>query len=153
MSGITSLFQYDFMVSAFIAVLIITPLFGILGTMIVNNKMAFFSDCAGTFSFDGNCGRSSIWNPGYESVHGDLRYCLCVIVKLDQKQEYSIHGYDHFRVFFLLVSPLVWQSCPVAETSVKYSSLLVGDILSITRREIVYLFLIFLATIVFGSCV
>ena len=42
MSGITSLFQYDFMVSAFIAVLIITPLFGILGTMIVNNKMAFF---------------------------------------------------------------------------------------------------------------
>ena len=31
----------------------------------------------------------------------------------------------------------------------KYSSLLVGDILSITRREIIYLFLIFLATIVF----
>ena len=27
MSGITSLFQYDFMVSAFIAVLIITPLY------------------------------------------------------------------------------------------------------------------------------
>ena len=38
MSGITSLFQYDFMRNAFLAVLIITPLFGILGTMIVNNK-------------------------------------------------------------------------------------------------------------------
>lgn len=31
----------------------------------------------------------------------------------------------------------------------KYSSLLVGDILSITKRELVYLLLIFLATIVF----
>ena len=48
MSGITSLFQYDFMRNAFLAVLIITPLFGILGTMIVNNKMAFFSDALGT---------------------------------------------------------------------------------------------------------
>lgn len=47
MSGITSLFQYDFMRNAFLAVLIITPLFGILGTMIVNNKMAFFSDALG----------------------------------------------------------------------------------------------------------
>ena len=53
MSGITSLFQYDFMVSAFIAVLIITPLFGILGTMIVNNKMAFFSDALGHSALTG----------------------------------------------------------------------------------------------------
>ena len=49
MSGITSLFQYDFMRNAFLAVLIITPLFGILGTMIVNNKMAFFSDALGHY--------------------------------------------------------------------------------------------------------
>lgn len=35
----------------------------------------------------------------------------------------------------------------------KYSSLLVGDILSITKRELVYLLLIFLATIVFWICV
>ena len=53
MSGITSLFQYDFMRNAFLAVLIITPLFGILGTMIVNNKMAFFSDALGHSALTG----------------------------------------------------------------------------------------------------
>ena len=39
----TDWWQYGFMRNAFWAVLIITPLFGILGTMIVNRKMAFFS--------------------------------------------------------------------------------------------------------------
>ena len=42
MEMLASLFSYDFMKNAFLAVLIITPLFGLLGTMIVNNKMAFF---------------------------------------------------------------------------------------------------------------
>ena len=37
--NITSWLQYDFMRNAIIAVLIITPLFGIMGTMIVNKKM------------------------------------------------------------------------------------------------------------------
>ena len=42
--NITSWLQYDFMRNALIAVLIITPLFGIMGTMIVNKKMAYLSD-------------------------------------------------------------------------------------------------------------
>ena len=45
--------QYDFMKNALLAMLIITPLFGILGTMIVNNKMAFFSDALGHSAFTG----------------------------------------------------------------------------------------------------
>ena len=44
----TEWLEYDFMKNALLAVLIITPLFGILGTMIVNKKMAFFS--VGKFS-------------------------------------------------------------------------------------------------------
>ena len=34
--------DYNFMKNAFLGMIIITPLFGVLGTMIVNNKMAFF---------------------------------------------------------------------------------------------------------------
>ena len=34
--------SFDFMKNAFLAILIITPLFAVLGTMVVNNKMAFF---------------------------------------------------------------------------------------------------------------
>ena len=49
----SSWLEYDFMKQALIAVLIITPLFGILGTMIVNNKMAFFSDALGHSALTG----------------------------------------------------------------------------------------------------
>ena len=49
----TDWWQYGFMRNAFWAVLIITPLFGILGTMIVNRKMAFFSDALGHSALTG----------------------------------------------------------------------------------------------------
>ena len=38
---------YDFMKNAFIAILILTPLFGLLGTMVVGDKLAYFSDALG----------------------------------------------------------------------------------------------------------
>ena len=47
------MFQYEFMKNALIAILLITPLFGLLGTMIVNNKMAFFSDALGHSAITG----------------------------------------------------------------------------------------------------
>ena len=39
--------QYTFMKNAFLAILLVSPIFAMLGTMIVNNKMAFFSDALG----------------------------------------------------------------------------------------------------------
>ena len=45
--------KYDFMKYAFLAVLVITPLFGLMGTMIVNRKMAFFSDALGHSALTG----------------------------------------------------------------------------------------------------
>lgn len=48
-----SMFQYDFMKNAFLASILIAPLFALLGTMAVNNKMAFFSDALGHSAFTG----------------------------------------------------------------------------------------------------
>ena len=45
--------EYNFMKNAFLAIIIITPLFGILGTMIINNRMAFFSDALGHSALTG----------------------------------------------------------------------------------------------------
>ena len=45
--------DYKFMINALIAVVLIAPLMGILGTMAVNNKMAFFSDALGHSAFTG----------------------------------------------------------------------------------------------------
>ena len=35
--------SHTFMKNAFIAIIIITPLFGLLSTMVVSNKMSFFA--------------------------------------------------------------------------------------------------------------
>ena len=40
-------FRFSFMKNAFLAVLLLTPLLGLLGTMAVNHQMAFFSDALG----------------------------------------------------------------------------------------------------------
>ena len=45
--------EYGFMRNALLAVLIITPLFGLMGTMIVNKKMAYFSDALGHSALTG----------------------------------------------------------------------------------------------------
>jgi zinc transport system permease protein len=45
--------KYDFMKNALLAVLLLTPLFGLLGTMVVSNRMAFFSDSIGHGAFTG----------------------------------------------------------------------------------------------------
>ena len=45
--------DYAFMKNALVAVVFITPVFAILGTMIVNNKMTFFSDALGHSALTG----------------------------------------------------------------------------------------------------
>ena len=45
--------NYEFMKNALIAIILISPIFAILGTMIVNNKMAFFSDALGHSALTG----------------------------------------------------------------------------------------------------
>ena len=45
--------EYEFMRNALLAILIMTPLFGLVGTVIVNNKMAFFSDALGHSALTG----------------------------------------------------------------------------------------------------
>ena len=39
--------QYDFMKNALLAVLLIAPLFGLAGTMVVNNRLSYYSDALG----------------------------------------------------------------------------------------------------------
>ena len=54
--------NYEFMKNALIAIVLISPIFAILGTMIVNNKMAFFSDALGHSAITGIALRKPNWN-------------------------------------------------------------------------------------------
>jgi zinc transport system permease protein len=42
-----SFVQYDFMKNALLAIILIAPLFGLTGTMVVNNRMSYYSDALG----------------------------------------------------------------------------------------------------------
>lgn len=148
MEMFSSLFAYDFMKLAFLAVLIITPLFAVLGTMIVSNKMAFFSDALGHSALTGMAIGVLF---GIQDTNISMMIFAVVFALLLNKISSSIKGATDTVIS-------VFSSCSLAIGLVvlskggnfsKYSSLLVGDILSITRREIVYLVLIFVATMVF----
>ena len=45
--------HYAFMKNALLAVLLVTPCFALLGTMVVNNRMAFFTDVLGHSALTG----------------------------------------------------------------------------------------------------
>jgi len=45
--------HHTFMKNALLAVLLVGPMFAIIGTMVVNNKMAFFSDTVGHSALTG----------------------------------------------------------------------------------------------------
>ena len=45
--------HWDFMKNALLALLLLSPLFGLLSTMIVTGRMSFFSDALGHSAFTG----------------------------------------------------------------------------------------------------
>lgn len=140
--------QYDFMRYAFLAILIITPLFGLLGTMIVNRKMAFFSDALGHSALTGIAVGVVI---GVNNTNISMVVFAIVFALLLNFISSKVSSATDTVIS-------VFSSCSIAVGLAilsqggnfsRYSSLLVGDILSITPQEIVYLFVILVVTLVF----
>lgn len=144
--------QYDFMKNALLAILIITPLFGLLGTMIVNNRMAFFSEALG---------HSALTGIGIGIVFGivDTNISMVVFAVIFAlllnwiKRKNTVSTDTIISVFSSLSTAIGLVILSRGGQFSKYSSLLVGDILSISAEEILSLLLVFGATIIFwGIC-
>ena len=71
--------EYEFMRNALFAILIMTPLFGLVGTVIVNNKMAFFSDALGHSALTGIAIGAilGITNPTISMIVFGIVFALC----------------------------------------------------------------------------
>ena len=140
--------QYDFMKNALLAILIITPLFGLLGTMIVNNRMAFFSDALG---------HSALTGIGIGIVFGIVdtnismvAFAIIFALLLNWiKRKNTVSTDTIISVFSSLSTAIGLVILSRGGKFAKYSSLLVGDILSISAKEILFLVLVFGATIIF----
>ncbi len=140
--------QYDFMKNAFIAILIITPLFGLLGTMIVNNRMAFFSEALGHSAFTG-IAIGVIFGIADTSLSMVVFAIVFALVLNQIKRMNTISTDTIISVFASLSTSIGLVILSKGGNFSKYSSLLVGDILSITPKEIGFLLLIFVATMAF----
>lgn len=139
---------YDFMKYALVAVLIITPLFGMLGTMIVNNRMAFFSDALGHSAFTGMAVGVLF---GIADTNASMTvFAVLFALLLNVIRHKNIVSSDTVISVFSSLSVAVGLAILSRNGNfAKYSALLVGDILSITPKEIGSLFLILIVTFVF----
>ena len=147
--------DYDFMKDALLAILLITPLFGLLGTMIVSNKMAFFSDALGHGAFTGIAIGSLIGlvSPIFAAVAFSIVFAL-VITVIKNKSRASTDTI--IGVFSSIAIALGLVLMSLGGSFNKYSSYLIGDLLSITTSEIliligVFIIVIFLWSVIFNK--
>ncbi len=139
--------EYKFMVNAVIAVVLIAPLMGILGTVAVNNKMAFFSDALGHSAFTGVAlgVLLGIKNEVISLVAFGVIIAL-VIIRVKNKGGASADTViSVFSSTGIAVGLLVLS---YGGSLSKYNSYLVGDILSIRKSEILLLFITLIAVLV-----
>lgn len=140
--------SYDFMKNALIAVLIITPLFAILGTMIVNQKMAFFSEALGHSAYTG-IGIGVVFGFANKNV-SMLIFAVIFALGLNRiKRKNTVSTDTIISVFSSLGTALGLVILSSGGNFSKYSNLLVGDILSITPKEIRLLGIVFLLAVIF----
>lgn len=140
--------KYTFMKNSFLAILIATPIFAILGTMVVNKKMAFFSDAIG---------HSALCGIAVGTVFGFTDRSLSMVIfavifsmLLNYVKDRTTYGADTIiSVFASVAMSLGLVLLSAGGSFNKYTSYLVGDILSITAQEIAFLAVCFVLVILF----
>lgn len=129
------MFEYQFMYYALIAILLISPIFGLLGTMIVNNKMAFFSDALGHSALTGIAigVLFGMENPTVAMVVFGIVFALFLNQIKRRGKSSTDTIISVFSSFGLAIGLAILS---LGGNFSKYNSLLIGDILSISRAEI-----------------
>ena len=141
--------RWDFMRNALLAILLMSPLFGLMSTMIVTGRMSFFSDALGHSAFTGIaigciCGIAGpIWVAVIFSVVFALLFSY-VRSRSNQAADTLIGVFSSTAVALgIFIATLGGGSFT------KYNKYLIGDILSISPSEIGLLALTLVAVVVF----
>ena len=141
--------HWDFMKNALLAVLLMSPLFGLCSTMIVTGRMSFFSDALGHAAFTGIaigaiCGFAAptwaavLFSAGFAALFSFVRS------RSTQAADTIIGVFSSTAVALgIFVATLGGGSFT------KYNRYLVGDILSITPGQIGLLALVLIGVLVF----
>lgn len=140
--------NYTFIKNALTAILLASPIFAIIGTMIVNNKMAFFSDALGHSALTGIAIGMllGISNANISIVIFAIVFALI----LNYVKNKTSYGTDTIISVFSSIAMAIGLALlgRMGEFN-KYSNYLVGDLLSISKQELVYLAIAFVLVIIF----
>ena len=142
--------EYDFMKNAFLATILIGLLFGFLGSMVVNNKLAFFSEALGHSALTG-IGIGVILGVS-DTIYSMIFFAMimAVCIWLIEKRK-TISTDTVIGVFSSTAVALGLVLLSKGGNFNKYSNYLIGDILSITENEIILLAITFVVTIAVWS--
>ena len=127
--------QFEFMRNALLAVIIVAPLFALIGTLVVNNRMAFFSDAIGHASLAG-LGLGVLLGMA-DPLWALVGFALLLGVGILALQRFTRSTMDtviSLSMCFSLALGVVLLSRGGSFN--RFSSYLIGDLLSITPREI-----------------
>lgn len=130
--------EFTFMKNAFLAVMLIAPLFGLIGTMIVNNKMSFFSDAMGHCALTGIAigVMFGIDNYAVSMIAFAILFALGISTIIESEISSADTIIGVFSSAGIAVGIVILSACGGFS---KYTGYLTGDILSITKNEILTL--------------
>jgi zinc transport system permease protein len=139
--------NHEFMKNALLAILLVTPLFGLLGTMVVSNRMAFFSDSIGHGAFTGIALGALL--AGIQPIWGAILFSILFAITITVIKNKSRASTDTIIGVFSSTAVAVGLVIMSSGGNFnKYSSYLVGDLLSIAPFEILLLFIAFIVIII-----
>lgn len=140
--------EYDFMKNALLAVLVVTPCFGLAGTMVVANRMAFFSDVIGHSSL---CGIAIGMLLGMIDVRPAM-ILFAVFLAILMNVFLEVSGAANDTVIGIILAATTALGVAILSRGgsfSRYSDLIIGNILSVRTQEIGFLFIVFSAVIIF----
>lgn len=138
--------HHIFMKNALLAVLLVGPMFAIMGTMVVNNKMAFYSDTVGHSALTGIA--IGILLGFQDPLWIMVIFSLLLAVAISLLKYYTTASTD--TVLGAVSATMVALGIVILSRGggfAKFSRFLIGDILSITPEEI-YLLAIALTAVI-----
>ena len=127
--------QFAFMRTALLAVLIVSPLFALMGTLVVNNRMAFFSDAIGHASLTG-VGLGVLLGLA-DPLWALIAFALILGVGIIALQRFTRSAMDtviSLSMSFSIALGVVLLS--QGGNFNKFTHYLIGDLLSITPGEV-----------------
>lgn len=132
--------QFTFMKNALLAILLLTPLLGLLGTMAVNQQMAFFSDALGHSALTG-VGLGILLGVGNDLTSMLVFGVVWAVLICRIKQTGTASTDTVISVFSSTSVAAGLLILSRGGSFAKYSSLLIGDVLAVTPLDLLWLLL------------